>query len=147
MARTSLQELSKKMKKLDLCMMTTITSRGMAASRPMSNNRDVEYDGTSYFFTEAKSHVVKDLEKNKHVNLSFTGNKSFLPKGAQIWVSVAGTAKLVKNRAKMEAHWNPDLEKWFKDGLDTPGIVMIEVKARRIKFWEREKEGEVVLKH
>ena len=43
----------------------------------------------------------------------------------------------------MEEHWLKELEQWFKDGLDTKGIVMIHVKAKRIKYWHNEDEGEV----
>jgi general stress protein 26 len=137
--KMSLKKMSKMMRKLDLCMMTTITTNGMTASRPMSNNGDVEYDGNSYFFTWEKSHLVKDLKKNPHVNLSFNGKK-------KVYISVSGKAKLVTDRDVMEEHWTKDLEIWFKDGLDTKGLVMIQVIASRLKYWEGEDEGEVVLK-
>ncbi|MBC7387424.1 MAG: pyridoxamine 5'-phosphate oxidase family protein [Cryobacterium sp.] len=138
MAKKSLKEISKKMRNVDLCMMTTITSSGMTASRPMSNNGDVEYDGNSYFFTWEKSRLIKDLKKNNHVNLSFKGKKD-------LFISVAGKAKLVHSRTKMEKHWVKDLDVWFEDGLDTPGIVMIHVLAKHVKYWQKEEEGEVKL--
>lgn len=138
MANKSLKKIAKKMRKLDLCMMTTITTGGMTASRPMSNNGDVEYDGHSYFFTWAKSHLVKDLKKNKHVNLSFVGKK-------KTYISVSGTAKLITDKNLMKDHWTKDLDVWFEDGIETPGVTMIDVAAKRIKFWEKEEEVEIVL--
>jgi general stress protein 26 len=139
MAKTSLKEVSKKMKNLDLCMMTTVTKNGMTAARPMSNNGDVDYDGNSYFFTWNKSQLVKDLKKDSHVSLSFNGAK-------KLFVSVSGKAKIIKDQSKMEPHWVPDLEKWFENGIETPGLVMIQVKAKHIKYWQGEEEGEVKLK-
>ena len=139
MAKVSLKKLSKMMRDLDLCMMSTFTSGGMIASRPMSNNKDVEYDGYSYFFTDGKTKLVSDLKKNKHVNLSFVGD-------GKLFVSVSGAVNLITNKTKMNDHWVPDLDKWFKDGIDTPGLTMIEVKAKHIKFWQKEKEGEVTLR-
>lgn len=138
MSKTTLKSISKKMKKLDLCMMTTVTSKGMTASRPMSHNGDVNFKGFSYFFTWEKSQLVKDLTKNTHVNLAFIGKK-------KLYISVTGKAKLIRKTELMKDHWNKDLEVWFKDGLETPGIVMIEVKAARLKYWQDEEEGEVVL--
>jgi general stress protein 26 len=105
----------------------------------MSNNGDVKYDGNSYFFTWENSELVKDLKQNPHVNLSFNGAK-------KVFISVAGTGKIVKDKAVMEEHWTKDLDKWFDDGIDTMGVVMIQVKAQRIKLWDKEKEQEVKLK-
>jgi general stress protein 26 len=136
MAKKSLQEISKKMKDLDFCMLTTVTTGGMTASRPMSNNREVEYDGNSYFFTWEKSRLAKDLKKNSHANLSFNDGK-------KLFVSVAGKAKLVKNPELMQEHWTKDLNQWFEEGPETPGVVMIHVKAKRIKYWDGEDEGEM----
>jgi general stress protein 26 len=126
------------MRKLDLCMMTTFTSRGMISSRPMSNNGDVKYDGNSYFFTTTEGHLVKDLKKNAHVNLAFNGPK-------KLFVSVTGEAKIITDRATMQEHWVDELDNWFEDGVDSPDLVLIKVKAKRIKYWQKETEGEWVL--
>ena len=137
--KKSLSEISKKMSKLDICQMTTQTARGYLTSRPMSNNGDVEYDGNSWFFTYEKSRTVQDIEENKQVNLSFAG-----PKG--LYISVAGQAKIIHSKPLMSEHWLPELKQWFKDGIDTPGIVMIHVKGRRIKYWQEADEGEIVIR-
>lgn len=140
--KKSLKAVAKIMSDLDLCMFTTVTARGIAASRPMSNNGDVEYDGKSYFFTWAKSRTAKDVAKDPHVNLSFVGSKRF----KKIYVSVSGKAKLIKDREVMREHWNKDLEIWFKDGIETRGLVMIEVDATHIKYWHGMEEGELALR-
>jgi general stress protein 26 len=132
----SLGAVSKKMQKLDICMMTTKSKTGQLSSRPMSNNGDVEYNGNSFFFTYEGAKTVKDITENAAVNLSFAGPKD-------LYISIVGTAKLIRTKAKMEEHWLKELEQWFKDGLDTEGIVMIHVKAKRIKYWQNEEEGEV----
>ena len=127
------------MSKLDICQLTTQTTRGYLTSRPMSNNGDVEYDGNSWFFTYEKSRTVQDILENKQVNLSFAG-----PKG--LYISVAGQAKIIRSKTLMAEHWLPELKQWFKDGIDTPGIVMIHVKGRRIKYWQQAEEGEITIK-
>ncbi|MEO6070844.1 MAG: pyridoxamine 5'-phosphate oxidase family protein [Chitinophagaceae bacterium] len=132
----TLSDISKKMQKLDICMMTTKTKVGQLTSRPMSNNGDVEYNGNSYFFSYDGARSIKDISENPSVNLNFTGPNN-------LYISIVATAKLIHSKAVMEEHWLKELEQWFKDGLDTKGIVMIHVKAKRIKYWHNEDEGEV----
>ncbi len=138
MSDMSLTDLSKKMKKIDIAMMSTHTSGEEIASRPMSNNRDVEYDGTSFYFTSDETRTVSDIEKNRNVGLTYQGDGGFQ-------IAVEGDAKLVRNKTAFTAHWNSDLDEWFKDGIDTDGLVMIEVKATRIHYWDGMEEGEVKL--
>ena len=38
-----------------------------------------------------------------------------------------------------------DLDVWFEDGIDTPGLVMIHVRAERIHYWDGKDDGEVIL--
>jgi general stress protein 26 len=136
MAKYSLIDISKKMRKLDICMMTTMGPNGHLTSRPMSNNGDVEYDGNSYFFTYNKSEVVKELGENSNINLSFQGPD-------MLYISITGKGDLIENKEVLKEHWVKSLNRWFEDGVETPGIIMIHVKADHIKFWQKEEEGEV----
>ena len=52
------------------------------------------------------------------------------------YVSVAGTAEVVHDRAKMEELYSPSLDIWFADGLETPGIALLRVTPRVTEFWE-----------
>lgn len=138
MAKYSLSDISKKMRKLDICMMSSISSNGNITNRPMSNNGDVEYDGNSYFFSYEESQVIKELKTNNNINLGFQGDDMF-------YVSIIGKAKLIKGKETFKEHWQKSLNRWFKDGVDTPGIIMIHVKAESAKYWHKEEEGEVKL--
>ena len=135
MAKKSMQSIAAKMKDLDICMMSTQTARGQVASRPMSNNGQVEYNGVSYFFTWEKGNLVKEIKADPQVNLSFSGPK-------RLYLSVSGKAKLVSKRSAMEEHWTDSLNQWFKKGLDTPGVIMIEVKAKSVRYWQDNEQGE-----
>jgi len=108
----------------------------------MSNNGDVDYDGDSYFFAFDSADMVAEIERDPKVALSFTGSKSLLGK-PPLFVAVEGHATLSRDRAALQAHWVPDLERWFTQGVDTPGIVLIQVKATRIHYWAGEDEGEI----
>ena len=119
-------------------MLTSRTARGLLTSRPMSNNGDVEYDGNSYFFSYEDSSAVKDIKKSPQVNLGFEGPK-------HLYISVSGSARIIRSKATMEKHWLPELKRWFEEGIDTPGIVMIHVKGNRIKYWQQEDQGVIKL--
>ncbi|WP_312797840.1 pyridoxamine 5'-phosphate oxidase family protein [Tianweitania sp.] len=135
MAEKTLEEIAAAMKGIDIAMLTTVTEDGSLASRPMSNNGDVDFDGDSYYFTYEESRMVADIEEEPAVTLGFAGDDGF-------YVAVSGDADLIRDKEEFEAHWNPDLDKWFEDGIDTPNIVMIKVESDRLKWWKGEDAGE-----
>jgi general stress protein 26 len=96
----TLDDISGKLRDIDFAMLLTHTESGEIAGRPMSNNRDVEYDGDSYFFTSEQTRTVADIERDRKV------------------------------------------ERWFEDGVETAGLVLIKVHASRIHYWDGENEGE-----
>jgi general stress protein 26 len=136
MADKTLKEIATKMANLDIALLTTHTSRGQLSTRPMSNNGDVAYDGNSYYFTFEQSRTVSDITENSQVSLGFSGAKG-------LYVTIVGTGHLIRHKPTMQQHWVPDLDKWFKDGIDTPGVVLVRVEAKRIKYWQGEDEGEL----
>jgi len=143
MTTMTLPELAKKMADIDFAMLQTFTSSGEIAGRPMSNNGDVEYDGDSWFFAYEDTHVVREIEANDHVALSFTGSKSLLGK-PPLFVAVEGRGQVIREKSVLQQHWQDKLERWFEKGVDTPGIVLLKVHAVRITWWNGEDEGEIL---
>ena len=140
----TLETLSKEMRDIDLTMLTTRPSDGRLATRPMSNNGEVEYDGDSYYFTWDSSSMVRDIEADAHVGLSFQGAKGLFGK-PPLFVAVEGRGEISRDKADFAAHWTSELDRWFKDGVDTAGVVMIKVRATRVRYWDGEDQGEVSL--
>lgn len=87
---------------------------------------------------------MADIQRDPKVSLSFQGSKGLLG-SPPLFVSVEGTAELIRNKAEFEAHWTKDLDRWFVDGVDTPGVVLIKVHAERIHYWEGEDDGELLV--
>lgn len=139
MSKLALKDISDAMKRIDICMLTTNGSK--LVSRPMSNNKDVEYEGDSYFFANGDTDVVREIATQPGVNLAYIDQPAIF--GTSLYISVSGNADLVRDRAQMKDHWTKDLDVWFKDGLDTPGLTMIHVKASSVKYWQGGDEGEV----
>lgn len=73
MATYTLTTMARHMCNLDICMMITQSKRGSLNSRPMSNNGDVKYNGSSYFFSYEGSQKLKDIEANPQVSLNLKG--------------------------------------------------------------------------
>jgi general stress protein 26 len=141
MSKKSLAEIAQEMKGIDIAILSTHAENGEIANRPMSNNGDVAYDGTSYYFTYEQARTVSDIQRNPRVALGFASEAGLFSKG--IYVAVEGTAELIRDKAAFQQHWMGDLDKWFDDGVDTPGIVLIKVKAKRVTYWKGREEGEV----
>jgi general stress protein 26 len=142
MAELTLHELSRRMAKLDFAMLAKRSAAGALTARPMSNNGDVEYHGDSYFFACDASRKISDIRADPAMTLSYTGAPEMLG-GSPLFVAVEGQAAPVEDKAQFEAHLPQDLDRRFPDGIDTPGTVMIVVRADRIRYWDGGDEGEV----
>ncbi len=144
MSGKSLRDLSHKMKDIDYAMLSTRAAGGQIGARPMSNNRDVDYDGDSYYFTTDDTLMVQDIARDPQVGLSFQGKAGLLGQ-RPFFIAIEGRADLIRDVDAFEAHWTRDLDYWFEDGVATQGLVMIKVQAERAHYWDGEDEGEVAL--
>ena len=143
----TLADISEAMKDIDFCTLTTRAQDGSIGGRPMSNNREVAYEGTSWFFTCDDHRSVEDIQRDPSVGLSYQGKAGLkgLVGAPGEFIHVQGEARLVRDKAAFAEHWDSSLDHWFKQGIDTPGLIMIEVAAKRIHYWEGMEEGEVKL--
>lgn len=139
-----LSDLAEKMRDIDFTMLSTRTAGGAIGARPMSNNRQVDYDGDSYFFAYDDALMIADIQADPRVGLTFQG-KSGLLGMRPFFIAVEGRARLVHDAGRFAEHWTKDLDRWFPQGTDTPGLVMIHVRAERVHYWNGEDEGEVRL--
>lgn len=147
MAKT-LSDIAGDMKQIDFCTLTTHAPGGTIGARPMSNNREVEFDGDSYFFTYQNRQMVADIERDANVGVTYLGSaglKGVLGAPGQ-YIHVEGAAEVIRDKARFAEHWDKSLDRWFPQGVDTPGAVMLKVIATRIHYWDGEDEGEVAMK-
>ena len=140
----TLADISEAMKAIDFCMLVSRAEDGSIGGRPMSNNGEVDYDGDSYYFTWDNARMVADIRRNPRVGLAFQG-KSGLLGMRPFMLAVEGEAQLIYDRELYDMHWTSDLDRYFTDGPDTDGIVMIRVRATRIHYWDGEDDGEIAL--
>jgi general stress protein 26 len=141
-ADKSLSELAEKMKDIDFAVLSTRTDNGAIAARPMSNNREVEFDGDAFFFTCDETRTVADIERDPQVGLAYQSKSGMLGM-RPFFLTVEGRAELIRDKARFEEHWTKDLDRWFEQGVDTPGLTLIKVKAQRMHYWDGYEEGEI----
>ena len=126
----AIDKLRDLIKDIEFCMLTTIDEDGSLRSRPMAINREVEPNGDLWFFTDASSHKVTEVNQHEQVNVSFAAPDK------QRYVSLSGTGELVRDRAKMEQLWKPALKAWFPNELDEPDIALLKVNATKAEYWD-----------
>ena len=144
MGDLSLETISEEMRDIDFAVLTTRSSGGALAARPMSNNRQVEFDGDTYFFTLGDTRTAADIEADPRVGLSYQSKSGML--GLKpFFLTVEGRAELIRDKARFADRWTKDLDAWFKQGVDTPGLLMIKVHAERLHYWDGFEEGELDL--
>ncbi len=130
-----IEKIVEMMRDLDFCMLTTHTGDGQLHARPMSNNREVEFDGDVWFFSAADSRKVEEIQADSEVELSFADIQKFR------FISMSGTAEIVTDTKKKEDLWIEDLERWFEGGPDSEEIVLIKVTPSTIEYWDGEDGG------
>jgi general stress protein 26 len=140
----TLADIAEMMRDIDFAMLSTLSDGGAIASRPMSNNRDVDYDGDNWFFALDDTRLFADIAANPQVGLAFQG-KSGLLGMKPVFVHIEGKAELIKDKAAFAERWTKDLEMWFKQGVDTPGLALIQVHGTRAHYWDGEDQGDLVL--
>jgi general stress protein 26 len=144
MADMSLADIAEKMRDIDFTILSTRTESGAIAGRPMSNNREVEFDGDAFFFTCDNTRTVGDIERDPQVGLGFQGKSGALGM-RPFFITVEGRAELIRDKGRFKEHWTSGLDRWFEQGVDTPGLVLVKVKAQRLHYWNGMDEGEISL--
>jgi len=112
-----------------IAMLTTATHEGTLHSRPMATQQ-VPFDGDLWFFTRSNSGKVEEIEDDQHVNVSYADA------GENRYVSIAGTASIVRDRARIEELWNPLHQAWFPKGLEDPELALIKVRVEQAAYWD-----------
>ena len=90
-SREDLAEVAALIADIDICMLVTKSEDGLRG-RPMSNNRNVEYDGDSWFFASRDGLHVTDIEADPAVALAYMHTER------GIWISIEGDATVSDER-------------------------------------------------
>ena len=143
--RKELSKLFEMIDELDTAMLTTRRSDGHLVSRAMANQKHAP-GADLWFVTTEGTHKLDDLAADSHVNLAYYRDRT------REWVSVAGLAKVSRDRAIIRELYMPDWKAWFPDEgdprhgtPDDPRMVLIGVDVHSAVFLEVNKPQPVVL--
>jgi general stress protein 26 len=124
----AIKKLSTLINHIPVAMLTTAEPDGTLRSRPMATQK-TEFDGTLWFFTQAHSPKVDEIDREHQVNLSYADALT------HVYVSVSGIATLVRDPARNEELWNPVYKIWFPEGLDDPELALLKVEVEKAEYW------------
>jgi general stress protein 26 len=127
-APADLATLAERMRDLDICMLSTASADGVA-TRPMSNNGQVEFDGDTWFFARRDSAKVREIEAEPAVGLGYIASER------ATWIAIEAEAEIVDDVAEKRERWFEDLRRWFEHGPDDPEVVLIRAAATRVRAW------------
>ncbi len=125
----NVEKLHDLIKDIDVTMMTTLDEDGTLRSRPMATPKRA-FDGTMWFFTEAESPKVQEMQGYRQVNLSYATPER------ERYVSVSGKGYLERDKEKIREFWDPRFEKWIKGGLDNPNLALMRIDVFQAEFWD-----------
>lgn len=109
-------------------LLTTVAGDGSLVARPMAL-RDVDDAGNLWFITRDASGKIREARLDHHVNAGFG------PEGDETWVSVAGVATVLFDRARIAALWSPAMQVYFPDGPADPGLCLIRLEPTSAEYW------------
>lgn len=114
-------------KGIRVAMLTSIDPQGRLVSRPMAT-QDVEFDGDVWFVAERNAEHTLNLRSRPQVNVAYASSSS--------WVSLAGTAEVVDDPARLEEYWNAFTDAWMEGGPENPENILIHVDAQSAEYWD-----------
>lgn len=143
--RKELEKLFTMIDGLETAMLTTRRRDGHMVSRAMANQKHAP-GADLWFVTTEGTAKLDDLAEDPHVNLAYYKDRT------REWVSVAGIAKISRNRDTIHQLYAPDWKIWFPDEgdprhgtPDDPRMVLIGVDVHSAVYLEVNKPQPVIL--
>lgn len=130
---------------IEVAMLTTRRSDGLLVSRPMATQAFAA--GADLWFVTVKgSPKLAEIAASAEVNLAYYKDRT------REWISVAGKARIVEDRARIRELYRPDWRAWFENkggaengGPDDPRMILIAVDIQIAQYLEVNKPQAVVL--
>lgn len=125
----AIEKINELIKGKTIAMLTSVSDEGHFHARPMAI-LEMDFDGNVWFFTKKDTAKVEQIGKEPRVNVAYSDPSS------QNYVSLAGNASLVVDKALNEKYWKPQFEAWFPDGLDDPELALLKVEVGGAEYWD-----------
>ena len=120
--------------RIPIGMLVTQTLDGVTHARPMLVH-DIDDSGWLWFVTDRDSREACELNQNPHATVAFQSSK-----GAR-YVSVQGTAIVVRDDVRLKELSKKPLRSWFTRGTRNPRIVLVAMRVTRAEYWLGPRNG------
>jgi general stress protein 26 len=134
----AIEKLRDLVKKVPVCMFTTVDNEGEDTSRPMTTI-DVDNEGNFWFFTNEFGEKLLNESYDNGAYLIYSHP------GVNTYVNIKGISNVIIDKNKIEALWKPMLKAWFQLGTNDPKLCLIKVITEEAKFWNSTSNKMVVL--
>jgi general stress protein 26 len=126
-ARDKVWEL---IRNVQVAMMVTLDEQGRMRGRPMRAVSTKEFTGTLWFFTSQPSPKTDEIQHDDRVLLAYADPSK------QDYVSVSGTAQVIRDPAKQKELWSEPLRTWFPNGPEDPHAALLKVEVEGAEYWD-----------
>lgn len=110
-------------------MLTSSGLNGFLNTRPMVL-QEIDPDGTLWFFIGRTAAVTNELNQNPQVSVSHADGAS------DTFISIAGKASLVDDRARIGLLWRNEYLTWFALGVNDPDLALMRVNIQTAECWQ-----------
>lgn len=114
---------------IEVAMMVTMDEEGRFRSRPMQAAA-CDPDGVLWFFTLAGSPKTGEVKEDERVLLAYADP------GSNTFVSIHGSAVVVRDPAKQKALWSEPMRAWFPGGPDSAEVALLKVTSSGAEYWD-----------
>ena len=122
------QKVWELIKDVRIALLVTSTDEGLRGRPMAAMNKD--FDGELWFASRKDAPKLDQIKDDGHVLLAYSEPKE------QNYVSVAGTARVTYDTAKVNELWSEPMRVWFPKGPEDPDIALICVKVVSAEYWD-----------
>ena len=128
-SQEGLNKLRELVKNAGMCMFASNLSSYPVSARPMST-QDIDDEGAIWFFSQASSEKNAEIAADSRVQLFYNNTSS------SEYLSVAGSATIIKDEDKAKELWTAWAKTWFTEGTSDPELTIIKVVPEDIYYWD-----------
>jgi len=125
---TEMQDLATRLEGQRTAMLTLRDTNGLLGARPLTP-LELDNEGHFWFMVSRKSLAAQFASGEQAVNLAFSEESKAL------FISIAGTARLLDDMTRKFALWSVMFRPWFT-GADDPDLILLCVQPRHVELWD-----------
>ena len=124
----TLEKLSGMIKHIQTAMLTSEDGPHLRARPMVAAQKD--FTGELFFYTHASAHKVAEVGAKERVGVTYADSHH------QYYISLSGTAEVVRDKSEIQAHWGEAMRTWFPKGVDDPDIAILKVDVDQAEYWD-----------